>query len=121
MYPVHKKPAASFSFDRLDMLWERYPQYHEMSTFSTMDALLEEHTSWQEDYEDVREEYESKHYDRFLVQLSWSDLPYRYATKTLIEKAIIVSGKIMHIGGKISFKTIYIVIISTLFIYLAFP
>lgn len=84
--PIHEKTNTDFSFDRLEMLWERYPQYHEMSTFSTMDALLEEHTSWQEDYEDVREEYESKHYDRFLVQLSWSDLPYRYATKTLIEK-----------------------------------
>ena len=84
--PIHEKMHTDFSFDRLEMLWERYPQYHEMSTFSTMDALLEEHTSWQEDYEDVREEYESKHYDRFLVQLSWSDLPYRYATKTLIEK-----------------------------------
>ena len=80
--PIHEKMHTDFSFDRLEMLWERYPQYHEMSTFSTMDALLEEHTSWQEDYEDVREEYESKHYDRFLVQLSWSDLPYRYATKT---------------------------------------
>ena len=43
MYPIHEKPTASFSFDRLDMLWERYPQYHERTTFSTMDALLEEH------------------------------------------------------------------------------
>ena len=85
--PIHEKTVTDYSFDRLDMLWERYPQYHEMSTFSTMDALLEEHTSWQEDYEDVREEYESKHYDRFLVQLSWADLPYRYAAKRLIEKA----------------------------------
>jgi hypothetical protein len=41
MYPVHRKPAASFSFDRLDMLWERYPQYHERTTFSTLEALLE--------------------------------------------------------------------------------
>ncbi len=84
--PVHEKIITDFSFDRLEMLWERYPQYHEMSTFSTMDALLEEHTSWQEDYEDVREEYEANCYERFLVQLSWADLPYRYATKTLIEK-----------------------------------
>ena len=85
--PIHEKTVTDYSFDRLDMLWERYPQYHEMSTFSTMDALLEEHTSWQEDYEDVREEYEANHYERFLVQLSWADLPYRYAAKRLIEKA----------------------------------
>ena len=85
--PIHEKTVTDYSFDRLDMLWERYPQYHEMSTFSTMDALLEKHTSWQEDYEDVREEYEANHYERFLVQLSWADLPYRYAAKRLIEKA----------------------------------
>ena len=84
--PVHKKTDTDCSFDRLEMLWERYPQYHEMTTFSTMDVLLEDHTSWQEDFEDVREEYEAKHYDRFLVQLSWADLPYRYATKALIEE-----------------------------------
>ena len=61
--PVHKKPDTDYSFERLEMLWERYPQYHERTTFSTMDALLEEHLSWQEDFEDVREEYEAKHYD----------------------------------------------------------
>ena len=85
--PIHEKTVTDYSFDRLEMLWERYPQYHDLSTFSTMEALLEEHTSWQEDYEEVREEYESSHYERFLVQLSWADLPYRYATKRLIEKA----------------------------------
>ncbi len=85
--PIHKKIVTDYSFDRLEMLWERYPQYHETTTFSTMEALLEEHTSWQEDYEDVREEYETNQYERFLVQLSWADLPYRYATKTLIEKS----------------------------------
>ena len=42
MYPpVHEKPLPSFSYDRLDRLWERYPQYHAMSPFSTLDALLE--------------------------------------------------------------------------------
>ncbi len=85
--PIHEKIKTDYSFDRLEMLWERYPRYHDMSTFSTMDALLEEHTSWQEDFEDVREEYESNHYERFLVQLSWADLPYRYATKKMIEKS----------------------------------
>ncbi len=57
--PIHEKTVEEFTFDRLDLLWERYPQYHTMSTFSTMDALLQEHESWQEDYEDVREEYEA--------------------------------------------------------------
>lgn len=85
--PVHERPADIRSFDRLEMLWERYPQYHEMTTFSTMEELLPEHGSWQEDFEEVREEYDAGNNDRFLVQLSWSDLPYRYATKELIRKA----------------------------------
>ncbi len=69
------------------MLWERYPQYHERQTFSTMEALLAEHESWKQDFEDVREEYYEKDCDRFLVQLSWADLPYRYETRKLIEKS----------------------------------
>ena len=88
MYPpIHEKPPDTFSFARLDMLWERYPQHHEMVTFSTMEELLPEHESWQEDFEELREEYTEGQFDRFLVQLSWSDLPYRYATKELVEKA----------------------------------
>ena len=86
MYPpLHEKPTITYSFDRLRMLWERYPQYHEMTTFSTLDALLEEHESYQKDFEDLREEYISNGYERFLVQLSWSDLSYRHATMKLIE------------------------------------
>lgn len=86
MYPpIHEKPTITYSFDRLRMLWERYPQYHEMTTFSTLDALLEEHKSYQKDFEDLREEYISNDYERFLVQLSWSDLSYRHATMKLIE------------------------------------
>ena len=81
---IHKKPEISYSFDRLDMLWERYPQYHQMSNFSTMEELLEEHESWKSDFETVREEYTQNDYDRFLIQLSWSDLPYRYAAKNRI-------------------------------------
>ena len=55
MYPpVHERPEDIRSFDRLEMLWERYPRYHEMTTFSTMEALLSEHESWQEEFEDVR-------------------------------------------------------------------
>lgn len=86
MYPpIHEKPTITYTFDRLRTLWERYPQYHEMTTFSTLDALLEEHESYQKDFEDLREEYVSNDYERFLVQLSWSDLSYRYATMKLIE------------------------------------
>ena len=88
MYPpIHEKPQITYSFDRLDMLWKRYPQHHEMSTFATLEELLEEHESYKKDFDELREEYESGSYDNFLVQLSWSDLPYRYATKELIERA----------------------------------
>jgi hypothetical protein len=88
MYPpVHERPENLFTFERLDMLWERYPQYHDMSTFAALDELLEEHESYRKDFEDLREEYEANHYDRFLVQLSWSDLAYRHATKAFIEAA----------------------------------
>ena len=80
MYPIiHKRPQVSDSFERLDMLWERCPQYRERTVFSSMEELLAEHESWQKDFEDVREEYESGQYDRFLLRLSWADLPYRYA------------------------------------------
>ena len=86
MYPVHKKPAASFSFDRLDMLWEKYPQYRERTTISTLEALLEEHESYQKDFDqEIRKEYAGNGYDRFLINLSWSDLAYRYETRKLIK------------------------------------
>ena len=88
MYPpIHEQPARIHHFDRLDKLWEKYPQYHELTTFSTMEQLAAEHASWQEDYEEVRLEYEQKQYDRFLIQLSWSDLPYRYETRKKIQAA----------------------------------
>ena len=88
MYPpVHRRPEPSFTFDRLDMLWERYPQYHEMSAFTTLDALLAEHESYQQDFEALKEEYTANQYEKFLVQLSWSDLAYREATKELIQSA----------------------------------
>ena len=78
----------TLSYDRLNMLWDRYPRYHEMTTFASLNTLLEDHASWNKDFEEgLREEYISKEYDQFLVQLSWSDLPYRYASKSLIEKA----------------------------------
>ena len=86
MYPpIHARPSVPDSFERLDRLWERCPQYHEMTTFTTLEELLEEHESWKDDFEELREEYVSNGCDRFLVQLSWADLPYRYATKGLIE------------------------------------
>lgn len=88
MYPpIHRKTPAVSSFDRLEMLWERYPKYRERQTFSTLEELLEDHESYQKDFDDVRDEYEENHYERFLVQLSWADLPYRYATMELIQKA----------------------------------
>ena len=93
MYPpIHEKPTITYSYDRLRMLWDRYPQYHEMTTFSTLDALLEEHESYQKDFEDLREEYISNDYERFLVQRSWSDLSYRYATMKLIENDKLLSN-----------------------------
>ena len=85
--PVHRRKEEPQSFERLDRLWERYPKYHEMTTFTDLDTLLGEHESYQKDFEDVREEYVGAHYDRFLVQLSWEDLAYRYETRKLIEKA----------------------------------
>ena len=86
MHPhVHKQPSNAWSFDRLNMLWERHPKYHEMTTFTSLDQLLKEHESYREDFEDLREEYIANGYERFLVQLSWSDLPYRYETKKRIE------------------------------------
>ena len=66
------------------MLWKRYPHYHESKPFSTLEALLEEHESYRKDFEDVREEYEANHYEKFLVQLSWADLPFRYAAGKMI-------------------------------------
>ena len=88
MYPpIHEKPNEVLSFDRLEMLWERYPMYHERTTFSTMEELLLEHEKWQEDFEELREEYYEGQNDRFLVQLSWSDLPYRYETGRMIRQS----------------------------------
>ncbi|MBQ6541142.1 MAG: hypothetical protein IJL73_01525 [Lachnospiraceae bacterium] len=50
MYPAfHEKQKQELDFKRLDMLWEKYPQHHEMRPFSSMDALLEEQGSWQEE------------------------------------------------------------------------
>ena len=86
--PIHEKPDYSYTFDRLEMLWDRYPRYHEMTTFTTLEDLLEEHESYREDFDDIREEYLSNGYDRFLVRLSWADLPYRYETKRLIEDSV---------------------------------
>ena len=77
--PIHEKPKQTYSFDRLKMLWERYPQYHERVTFASLEELLAEHDSYQKDFDDVREEYIANQYERFLVQLSWTDLSYRYA------------------------------------------
>ena len=87
MVPIHKRKQVSDSFERLDRLWDSHPQYREMGTFATLGELLEEHESYRDGFEELMEEYESNHYERFLIQLSWSDLPYRYATKEMIESA----------------------------------
>ena len=83
--PVHEKIEQSFTYDRLDMLWDKYPQYHEPTTFSNLEDLLNEHEHYQKDFEEVREEYISNNYEKFLIQLSWADLPYRHATKELLD------------------------------------
>ncbi len=89
--PIHKKTVFPDSFDRLEMLWDKYPQFHKPVLFTTLDELLKEHESYQKDFDDeLRKEYESQGFDRFLIRLSWEDLPYRYATKELIE----ISGPI---------------------------
>ena len=85
--PVHDRMVFPDTYDRLELLVDRYPQYRDMMTFTTLEALLEEHASWNEDFGDLQQEYLANHYDQFLVRLSWSDLPYRYATKSLIEAA----------------------------------
>ena len=77
MYPpVHEKTGFAFSFDRLNMLWERSLKYHEMTTFTTLDQLLEDHEGYRQDFEEVRDEYTENGFDRFLIQLSLNDLPY---------------------------------------------
>lgn len=90
MYPLHTKKEQIRDFSRLRMLWDRYPQHHEFTLFSDLDTLLTEHETWQKDLEaeeGLREEYDEKGYERFLVQLSWDDLPCRYATMEKIEAA----------------------------------
>ena len=88
MYPpIHERLSDPTSFERLDMLWEKYPQYRSMTPFSTLDTLLEEHPSYQTDFEEYRDEYESGNYEQFLIQLSWADLPYRKATEKLIRQS----------------------------------
>lgn len=70
------------------MLWERYPQFHEPVTFAVLEDLLAEHEHYRKDFEDLREEYKANQYDRFLIRLSWSDLPYRYETKKLVSEML---------------------------------
>ena len=87
MYTVHTRTTPVDSFERLEMLWDRYPQHHAMSTFTTLAALLEEHESCRKDFdEDLKKEYEENGYERFLVQLSWADLACRHAAMQLIRE-----------------------------------
>ena len=85
MYPIHNRPANKYCFDRLMTLWDKYPEHHEISTFATLDSILEEHESYQKDFDDeFRTEYIEKGYEAFLIKLSWNDLPYRYKTMELL-------------------------------------
>ncbi len=90
MYPIHEKRRFPDSLERLDMLWEGHPQYREMSVFTTLEELLREHDSYQEGFDELRDEYIGNEYEKFLIQLSWSDLPYRFATKKRIESAGVI-------------------------------
>ncbi len=88
MAPIHEKIVFPDSFERLEMLWDKYPQFHDPVVFTTLDELLNEHESYQKDFDDdLRKEYESEGFSRFLIRLSWEDLSYRFATKELIEKS----------------------------------
>ena len=87
MVPIHKEKITPNTFERLEMLWEKYPQFHEKVLFTSLDGLLAEHDSYAEGFDEVRQEYLDNGYDRFLIQLGWSDLPYRMATKELIESS----------------------------------
>ena len=85
MYPpIHEKPTITYSYDRLRMLWDRYPQYHEMTTFSTLDALLEEHESYQKDFEDLREEYISNDYGRNIFPTTMSVFSFSCPGQTFL-------------------------------------
>ena len=84
--PVHERPEAVDSFDRLEMLWERLPKYHGVPPSLSIEELVSEHDSWKKDFDEVREEYFAGNCEDFLVDLSWADLPYRYLTKKLIEE-----------------------------------
>ena len=86
--PVHEQIIQPKTFERLEMLWKRYTKYHEKMCFSTLEQLLEKHESYQKDFsEELEQEYRKKQFEKFLIQLSWSDLPYRYETKGMIEEA----------------------------------
>ena len=84
-FPVHEKTEYAFTFDRLNALWERYPQYHEKKTFTTLEELLEEHERYRETFAEVRDEYTEHGYEKFLVRLALDDLPYRYETMKLFQ------------------------------------
>ncbi len=89
-YAIHPKPQLPDSFERLNLLWEKYPQYHERTVFSSIEQLLEEHESWRKDFDEIKDEYMENGYESFLIQLSWNDLAYRRATAELIEKADVI-------------------------------
>ena len=56
MVPVHTKKEAPSTFDRLEMLWGKYPHFHEKALFTSLDDLLAQHESYAEGFDEVREE-----------------------------------------------------------------
>lgn len=75
-------------FERLDGLWEKYPQFHVRKSLPSLEDLLQEHESWKEKFTpELQSEYEAGQYQQFLIPLSWDDLPYRMETRKQIEQA----------------------------------
>lgn len=86
--PVHTKPKPvdDQDFSRLEKLWANYKRDRSCTTFTTLEQLLEDHPSYQDGFPEAEEEFRKNHYEKFFVQLSWSDLPYRWNTKQLLQK-----------------------------------
>lgn len=90
MYPpIHPRPEKLFQsdFSRLDMLWDKYPQFQKGGISTSLEAMLSSKESYRNDFRDpeIRLEYLANGYERFLIRLSWNDLHYRQETRRLIE------------------------------------
>ena len=84
---VHLKPdpVNDMDYTRLNKLWAGNLRVRDMTIFTTLDSILSDHESFQKDLSDEdRAEFLLKGYEKFFVQLSWSDLPYRKKTMELL-------------------------------------